>query len=374
MDEPETQLPLLDALRTQIDTELAPLVARIDQDGLYPAEYLRSLGALGGFGASIPAQFGGHGGPLAAQIDVIAEVAKHCGSTAFLAWCQSVSAWYLLKAPNATVRERYLRAVTRGELLTGSGMSNTVKHLAGIEKIYLRASRADGGYRVDGFLPWVSNLGAGHLLITAAEVAGQGYVMFAVCSDAENFEQRPCPRFSGMEGTGTLNLRFHGVQVPDADVLAHPAEFEAYMDAIRPGFLLWQAGLGLGLVAGCLHTIRKYNATHAHVNCYLDDQEDELFAALDGLTERAHALARAADTGRARLVEVLQLRADASELALRAANSAVLHAGARGYLMTNPAQRRLREAIFVSIVTPALKHLRKAIHDLTATAPVAVSA
>jgi len=32
--------------------------------------------------------------------------------------------------------------------------------------------------------------------------------------------------------------------------------------------------------------------------------------------------------------------------------------------MRHPAQRRLREAVFVAIVTPALKHLRKEIHDL----------
>ncbi|MBX6393573.1 MAG: acyl-CoA dehydrogenase, partial [Burkholderiales bacterium] len=61
---------------------------------------------------------------------------------------------------------------------------------------------------------------------------------------------------------------------------------------------------------------------------------------------------------------VLKARARASELTLRAANSAVLHAGARGYLMRHPAQRRLREAVFVAIVTPALKHLRKEIGDL----------
>jgi hypothetical protein len=32
--------------------------------------------------------------------------------------------------------------------------------------------------------------------------------------------------------------------------------------------------------------------------------------------------------------------------------------------MRHPAQRQLREAVFVAIVTPALKHLRKEIRDL----------
>jgi len=48
-------------------------------------------------------------------------------------------------------------------------------------------------------------------------------------------------------------------------------------------------------------------------------------------------------------------------LTLRAANAAMLHQGARGYLRTATAQRRLREAYFVAIVTPSLKHLRREI-------------
>jgi hypothetical protein len=35
--------------------------------------------------------------------------------------------------------------------------------------------------------------------------------------------------------------------------------------------------------------------------------------------------------------------------------------------MRHPAQRRLREAVFVAIVTPALKHLRKEISALQRT-------
>jgi alkylation response protein AidB-like acyl-CoA dehydrogenase len=89
-----------------------------------------------------------------------------------------------------------------------------------------------------------------------------------------------------------------------------------------------------------------------------------LQAELLALQAEADALSRQAQAGAVAILPVLKLRAAASELALRAANSAVLHAGARGYLMRHPAQRQLREAVFVAIVTPALKHLRKEIRDL----------
>ena len=56
--------------------------------------------------------------------------------------------------------------------------------------------------------------------------------------------------------------------------------------------------------------------------------------------------------------DVLDARAQTSELALRASQSALMHQGARGYLMSAAPQRRIRESHFVAIVTPAIKHLR----------------
>ena len=61
------------------------------------------------------------------------------------------------------------------------------------------------------------------------------------------------------------------------------------------------------------------------------------------------------------ITEVMRVRLAGGELSLRAANAAMLHQGARGYLRKATAQRRLREAYFVAIVTPALKHLRREI-------------
>ncbi|MDP3834229.1 MAG: acyl-CoA dehydrogenase, partial [Hydrogenophaga sp.] len=64
--------------------------------------------------------------------------------------------------------------------------------------------------------------------------------------------------------------------------------------------------------------------------------------------------------------DVLAARAHGAELSLRAAQSALLHQGARGYLMSSEVQRRVRESHFVAIVTPAIKHLRKEIARLSA--------
>ena len=55
----------------------------------------------------------------------------------------------------------------------------------------------------------------------------------------------------------------------------------------------------------------------------------------------------------------LKVRLDASWLALEATQSAALQAGARGYLKGSDVARRQREAQFVAIVTPSVKHILK---------------
>jgi alkylation response protein AidB-like acyl-CoA dehydrogenase len=360
-------------VKALVKAELAPLTGAIDREGRYPGEFLRELAQIGGFAAAVPVAHGGLGLGLAAQIAVISEVGRECGSTAFLVWCQTTCARYLMLSPNDAVRTRHLPAIARGDILAGTGMSNTVKHLAGIENIHLKARREGGGYVVSGSLPWVSNVGESHLAIVAAAVEDGGYVMFAVRGDADGVSLHPCPEFCGLEGTQTLNIRLKEARIPADDVLAHPEQFPEYMARIKPGFVLGQVGIGFGIIEGSLRTIRESNVATAHVNQFLDDQGDELAEQAASLQTSTVHVARLVDEGRAPVLDVLRLRLAASELTLRAANSAVLHAGAKGYLMRHPAQRRLREAVFVAIVTPALKHLRKEIHALELTTEVAAA-
>src|SRR3546814_18872291 len=121
-------------------------------------------------------------------------------------------------------------------------MSNAVKHLAGIEKIHLSAQREGDGYVVNGSLPWVSNVGADHLVIVAASVEGEGYIMFAAEGGLPGLEQPPCPAFSGLAGPQTMNLRFKNVAIPASAVLAHPNQFVASLKRLKVGFRLVQAG------------------------------------------------------------------------------------------------------------------------------------
>lgn len=355
----------LAAVRQQAAHELRPLAAAIDREKLYPEAYLRHLGALGGFAALGTVAEGGLGYGLAAQLAMLRVVGHACGATAFTAWCQSAFAWYVHQSRNAALKARHLNDVLHGRLLAGTGMSNTVKHLAGIEKHNLRARRSGDGYVLNGALPWVSNLGQTHVFAVTAQT-DDGYVMLVLRGDTAGVSLKSCPEFCALEGTRTLTVLCRDAYVADADVLAQPTEFADYLRRIKAGFVLLQVGMAAGIVEGCIDIIADNERAQNGVNRWLENGAESVCVRLDELWAEAQALAAAADREQHAILPVLKVRAAVSELALDAAQSAALHAGAKGYLMHHPAQRRNREALFVAIVTPALKHLRHEIAALEA--------
>lgn len=349
--------PVVDGVAEIARAELAPLAASIDSGELYPEKVLRSLGAAGAFASHAP-QDGAT--DLRCAIQSIAALGEVCGATAFMAWCQSTLAWYVTNSANPRLVSRFGDAVCSGATLGGTGLSNPMKSFFGIEKLKLKGRKVDGGFVVRGALPWVSNLGADHLFGTIFEREdgpGEIVMFLADCADPA-ITLQPCKPFLAMDGTGTYSVQFRDVFVPDDLILAEQAK--PFVRKIRAGFVLLQTGMGLGLMRDCIAIMTGVAEPLGHVNRFLNQQPDDFQALLGELEAEAMALARDpfnADESYWRKVVALRLRV--GEASVSAAHAAMLHCGARGYLKSHRAQRRLREAYFVAIVTPATKQLRK---------------
>lgn len=366
-----------DAVRNVVQQQLVPKVADIDLKGEYPREILHQLGQAGAYAHAVAPQFQGTGLGLKGAIQSIEEVSKACISTGFMAWCQIACTWYLQNTTNKALAAQLLPDIATGQKLAGTGLSNPMKHFANIEKISLTAEPVEGGFRVNGMLPWVSNLGPGHLFGIAAKIADSDeYMMAVVSDDLDGMTLRCNAHFIALEGTGTYSCVFRDVFVPDAMVLAAPCE--EYVLRIRPGFILTQVGMGLGLVDSCIELMKRTNKRLGHVNHFLDDQAEDIEADLLMARDRTYALADRLDASEGivdgqLLREVIQARIVGSELSLRAAQATMLHAGARAYVHGSAPERKLREAYFVAIVTPALKHLKKMLFAMQETALTSAS-
>jgi alkylation response protein AidB-like acyl-CoA dehydrogenase len=360
---PDPPLPLeqlLTATNTVVEQYLKPLTVKIDLEGYYPEEVLRKLGPLGAFNQHLPATRADGEGSMSAAIQVMGAVSHECMSTGFTVWCQDTCGWYLQNAANPTVRESWLPRVSSGEVLAGTGMSNTMKAFAGIEELRLKGKRVDGGYVVNGTLPWVSNLGENHVfgtLFALEEKPGHSVMALVDCA-SEGFTLRLSAHFTALEGTRTFACIFENVFIPDEMIIDDDGA--GFLKRTRAGIVLLQFGMGVGNIQSCIDMSRDVEPLLGHVNSYLDDRPDELQAELDDAVEAVLALAEDPfETSDEFFHDILQLRLGAGELALRASQSAMLHTGAKGYLKAAAAQRKLRESYFIAIVTPAIKHLRK---------------
>jgi alkylation response protein AidB-like acyl-CoA dehydrogenase len=348
---------VVDQVTTIARKNLAPMAPAIDEGTIYPGELLRRLGDVGAWSTHLPSS---GAADLRDAIQSMAAIGEVCGATAFMAWCQNTLVWYAANSDNAALATKFRDRFASGQLLGGTGLSNPMKTFFGIEKFKLKGRRVEGGYVVRGALPWVSNLGPDHFFGTIFEREDEpgGLVMFLADCANPAITLQPCKPFLAMDGTGTYGVQFRDVFVPDEMILAHEAA--PFVRKIRAGFILLQAGMALGVIRDCIAIMEEVGPALGHVNRYLPQQPTqfrELHAEFEkeGMTLAANPY----NTDESFWRRVVALRLRMGDAAVAAAHAAMLHCGARGYLKSHRAQRRLREAYFVAIVTPATKQLRK---------------
>ncbi|MCW8305823.1 acyl-CoA/acyl-ACP dehydrogenase [Acidiphilium sp. PA] len=345
---------------------LAGLAATIDQNGLYPAAQLRALGAAGAYGLHLA----GHtrlGKPsLMDAIEAMAVVSATCMSSGFCVWCQDSAGWYLEQTENADLRARLQPTIAAGAVMAGTGLSNAMKALSGTEDFRLRGKRVAGGYIISGILPWVSNLGEGHWFGTMFEDADDPAhrAMAMVRIGQEGVSIRQNAHFIALEGTGTYAVLFRRAFIADEQLLADP--LGDMVARIRPGFVMLQTGMGLGVIDAAIGLMREANLTQAHCNTHLRLSADQAEDKASAIRERLATLAATPlERDRGYIRAVLQARVEVSEFCLEATQAAMLHWGACGYIHGSAVDRRVREAWFVAIITPSIRQLRREIAVLS---------
>ncbi|MFC3040771.1 acyl-CoA dehydrogenase family protein [Virgibacillus xinjiangensis] len=342
----------IEKLTPLLQEELKPLVRKIDTEHHYPGEFLRLLGENGYYTSESQTEKE----VSLREFQLVEEVSKVCMTTGFVLWCQLAALTYLRNSRNDYLKKEILPKLEDGTLLAGTGLSNPMKFYGGVERLLLKAERRDGGYCISGSLPSVSNLGDDHWFGAVAEAESGRRIMLFIPCDTEGLTLKEKVDYLGINGSATYGCRFRDCFIPDDWVISEDAD--AFVEKVRPTFLMYQIPLGLGVTASCAQSVQKARGKQAGCNQYLPVQGEDLEEDLHQQRERVYDYLEE-NIGKLDWKSLVQLRLDVTYLTLNAANTDMIHNGGAGYLNVSHPARRLRETYFLVNLTPTVKHLEK---------------
>ena len=341
-------------LENIINEELKPYVKRIDAEAYYAENYLRKLGEAGFLSSENKSKKD----TIMDEMYLVEETAKICMTTAFCLWCHLAALTYVRNTKNEKLKNELLPALESGEILAGTGLSNPMKFYAGLEKLHLSAKKVEGGYLVSGVLPSVSNLGKGHSFGFVAGLNDTEQIMGIVSCDVEGLQLKEKVDYLAINGSATYACSFKDVFIPNENILSEDAG--AFIEVIRPAFLLYQIPLGLGVTQASIESIEKVCQRQNGCNQYLKNrpedlrqEEEKIQAKIQSLFEQEHVSFK----------EIAAIRLQSAYLTLEAVQASMLHNGSAGYLQNCAPSRRLREAYFYANLTPTIKHLEKLLNS-----------
>ncbi|MFP8980110.1 acyl-CoA dehydrogenase family protein, partial [Pseudomonas aeruginosa] len=187
----------------------------LDRGDADPAALLPRLAAAGVLGVAVEERLGGAGGTLADAVERVAAVAARSLTAAFVFWGQRAFIEYLLQSPNQELRQRLLGDLLAGRLAGATGLSNAMKFLSGIEALQVVAHAEEAGWRLDGRLPWVTNLRSGDFVVAAAIERGEGGSPFvlAIPEGLAGVQRSADLRLLGLQCSNTAALDLRAVAV-----------------------------------------------------------------------------------------------------------------------------------------------------------------
>ena len=332
----------------------------LDTETTDAAEVLPRLAGADIFEAGLAREHGGDGGEIIDAVEAIAAVSRDSMTAGFVAWGHRTFIEYCAQSPNRTFSADIMPSLLLGTLAGATGLSNAMKALADLEGLQIMAQPdAAGGYRLDGKLPWVTNLRKEGFVVAAAvaEADSGRMLVVAIPSAADGLARSADLELMAMRASNTAAVGLTDVTVGAGHVLT--VEARTWLPRVRPAFLGMQCGLPIGLARRSLDEARLACGAGRHI---LRDPIAELTARLAATVNEMAAGLRcgAFVTAVARLFE---LRIALAEIAHEAAALELQAAGGRAYL-TGPGAgfaRRWREAAFVPIITPSLVQLRAAL-------------
>jgi alkylation response protein AidB-like acyl-CoA dehydrogenase len=324
------------ALDPALCTTLMTHADRADADAAWPAASWQGMRQAGGLRWAIPTAHGGDGLQGVELLRFYRDLAAACLTTCFILSQRDAACRRLRDSGNATLCERLLPALARGEAFTTVGLSQLTTARQHTAPSF--TARLDAGAVVfDGIIPWVTGAAQAQHLVVGGVLADGRQVLAVLPTDLAGVQIADPLELMALRGSMTTEVRCNQVRVGREWLLAGPVERVLQTGRGGPGGLETSC-LALGLVQAAIDYLQHEAADRPT----LLPTADRLRARFERAWQELECLAAGANTPEA----ATTLRGRANLLALHATQAALTAGKGTAFVRPHPAQRWARQALF----------------------------
>jgi len=321
--------------------KIEPLAAILDEEQRFLDEHMKPLTEMGLFSCLIPEEYGGQPVDTLSYIIAVEEASRVCGSTGItLAAHNSLGCFPILEFGTEEQRKKYLPRAAKGGLIAfGLSEPDAGSDAGGTRTV---AIKGDDGWVMNGSKCWITSATKAFATIatarTSEDPADRTITSFILEKDWPGYAVGKKENKLGLRGSDTAFLHFDDLKVPLENQLGEVGEgFKQALITLDGGRISIGA-MALGLGQGALDVALKYASERVQfgkpisynqaIQHRLADMATEIQAARLMIYEAA--VLKDADMPFSRQSAMCKLYA--SEVATRAAASALTVLGSIGYL------------------------------------------
>jgi acyl-CoA dehydrogenase len=229
------------AIRRFVTERLDPLTRTIDETGQVPEQAMAEMRGQGYLGMRLPEQFGGGGFDLATYCLVMEEVARsHRIYTVMMDATSGLTPIAIARHGTQAQKDKYIARIASGEWLASFALTEPG---AGSDAAALRtrATRVDGGWKIDGLKHFISGAHKAQVLMVMAVTdaglrARGGITAFLVDKGTPGMEITRVDKTIASDPIELAEIRFDDCFVPDSAVLGEVGQgFAIAMGSLASG-------------------------------------------------------------------------------------------------------------------------------------------
>jgi butyryl-CoA dehydrogenase len=349
----EEEVAFREAVRTFAESEVRPLVTKMDEESSMDPNLIKKLFEMGLMGVETPERYGGRGSSFMMACLAVEELSRIDGSVGVLVDVQNTLVTNaLLKWMTDAQKEKYLPRLARewvgAYALSESGSGSDAFALK------LRAEEKNGKYVLNGSKLWITNGKEASLFIVFANLdPSKGYKGISAFVVEKGF-----PGFSigkkedklGIRASSTCELLFENCEIPKENVLGEVGK--GYKIAIetlnegRIGIGAQMIGIAQGAYEAALNYVKSREQFGKSISQFqgVQFQLSEMRIDLEAARLMVYNAARLKDAGVDFIKEAAMAKYFSSKAAEKISSMAVDLFGGNGFTKEYPVEKYFRDA------------------------------